>query len=119
MGYRERLITTAIIWVALLVFLGNIFTSPTSSIGSQSGVAFGITFVMAIAATLSTIVIWVAGGGHEENRREETRTGKSKRQDPNRVRRLMDDLSDDEIYELESMLLGQQQEQNNPRRRQM
>lgn len=102
-----RILATAIIWIAITIILA---TSLTSAVGPMSnvnsGAVFGITLVLAITAGISTLAIWMSG---EHNQKQDEAYSKTKRTHPNRVRRLVESLSDDEIYELESMLLNQQQ----------
>jgi hypothetical protein len=107
-----RIIATAIIWIALTIILATALSSVTGPISNvNSGAVFGITLVLAVTALISTLAVWMSG--EHEQARGESQVAKAKRTQPDRVRRLVESLSDDEIYELESMLLNQQQDEAN------
>src|SRR3972149_6548605 len=101
------MIATAIIWIALTIILATALSSVSGPISNvNSGAVFGITLVLAVTALISTLAVWMSG---EQQGHSESRVAKAKRTQPDRVRRLVESLNDDEIYELESMLLNQQQ----------
>ncbi|HEX3053571.1 MAG TPA: hypothetical protein VHP83_23125 [Aggregatilineaceae bacterium] len=106
-----RSLSTIIIWGVLAFLLAMMLTSPTGAVANANGaVLFGIVLVLTVAATLSTLAIWVGGAKREEE--EVHHIAKAKRAYSNRVERLLEDLDDNEIYELEQRLLeGEQRRQ--------
>lgn len=107
MGHKERLIATIVIWVTFSIISSSILTSPTGSVSNANGATvFGIFFVMAAAAMISTLAVWLGARGSQV----ETPASKNKRLERTRVDRLINQLSDDEIYELEARLLAEREE---------
>jgi hypothetical protein len=107
-----RIIATAIIWIAITIILSTTLSSATGPLSNMNGAAiFGITLVLAITALVSMLAVWTTG--ERDRSHSESVIAKAKRTQPDRVRRLVESLSDDEIYELESMLLNQQQDETN------
>jgi hypothetical protein len=67
----------------------------------------GVTLALGGVAAIMTLIIWV--GGSWQARAETDAAGaldKRKRPQHSRVERLLADLSDDEVYELEALLSG-------------
>jgi hypothetical protein len=101
-----RMIATGVIWIATISAIITLLTSPTGAIAHADGaVAFGIVLVLAIAAATSTLPIWLSARESGQQVRE-IPVAKAKRVHEDRVARLVDSLSDDEIYRLEALLLA-------------
>ncbi len=109
-----RSVSTIIIWGVVAFLLAMMLTSPTGAVANANGaVLFGIVLVLTVAATLSTLAIWVGGSKREEAEGHVHHLAKAKRAYSNRVERLLEDLDDNEIYELEQRLLeGEQRRQS-------
>jgi hypothetical protein len=114
---RGQSFATAAIWITFAILIGSLLSSPTGAMARAGDAAmFGITLTLALAATISTIAIWTAA--HIDNRRDANAShmarglpvSKSKRRDADRVQRLIASLDDEDIYELESILLGRDAE---------
>lgn len=105
MDANKRLGATILIWVMVTIMLTTMMTSSTGVVNQMRGIElFGIVLALAGAATLSTMAVWLgARGGHDAE--ESHRLAKAKRNRPDRIQRLMNDLSDDEVYQLEELLL--------------
>ena len=115
MKESTRLIATLIIWIALAAVVGPILTSSTGAITrANDGTLFGIVAVMAIAAVISTLAIWIGGTrASADHQQEETHfaRGKNKRLRKDRlghdrIARLIETLDDEDIYDLEALLLA-------------
>ncbi len=101
-----RLLLTFSIWLGLLILIGSLLTSPTGAIAqANSATVLDVTLVLGGVAALMTLIIWVSGS---EQARAEAESASSKRKRPqhSRIERLLADLNDDEVYELEALLLG-------------
>ncbi len=100
-----RTITTVIIWAVMMGVITALLTTPTGAISNADGAeAFGIVFVLA-GAVVSTAMIWFAGSRDVAA----VSRGKAKRRGRDRVARLVEDLDDDEVYELEALLLAREE----------
>jgi hypothetical protein len=108
-----RLWATLIIWIIFAILSGTVLTSVTGPIATASeNTLFNIIALFAATAGISTAAVWF--GGWQVSRAEtEARRAKTKRQMPSRVRRLIDDLEEDEIYELEALLLSREDHTGN------
>jgi hypothetical protein len=106
----KRLQATIVIWTAftvvmsLLVLIGS---DAASTIGGAV-MLFTLAMTLIVGVTLSTTAIWKAGS---ESRSSDSiaSSNKSKR-DYRRVDRLIADLDEDEIYELESRLMAREEQ---------
>jgi hypothetical protein len=109
MRSAERGCATLIIWVMFTILVGVVLTSATSAVVmAGSGVAVVmVTLVLAMAAVISTVAVWFGGREQVESRPHLT---KSKRSQRERIARLVDSLDDDDIYELETLLLGRDEQ---------
>jgi hypothetical protein len=103
-----RAIATGLIWIAFAGISVSILTSPTSVVAGSPAAAFGVVLVFAIAAVISTAAMWTAG----QDQPSEARLAKAKRVQRSRVDRLIEELDDDEIYELEARLLSREQDKH-------
>jgi hypothetical protein len=107
-----RVLATVVIWIAFSAMTVSLFTAPTGAISNADGAElFGIVLVLSIAAFLSTTAIWRGEQGSSD--RGVSDRAKAKRtmfRERSRIERLVERLDDDEIYELEALLLGQQEE---------
>lgn len=101
-----RMIATAVIWIATIAAVITLLTSPTGAIAEADGAtAFGIVLVLAIAAALSTLPIWLSAREPRPQARA-IPVAKAKRHQQDRIERLVEALDDDDIYELEALLLA-------------
>lgn len=111
MDDKYRFLTTAVIWVMVSVILLGVLVAvaaPGSSIPiSESGGLGLFAFVLIIIAGISTDTIWRAG--HRAQQQEQVTSepaAKVKRVDSALLARLVDELSQDEVVELETLLLA-------------
>jgi hypothetical protein len=108
-----RLIATLTIWIVFATVMGVALTSSTGPLNNANGGEItGIVAIMAAAATICTVAIWV-GARRDEIRQRNTAhiaRGKIKRVERDRVGRLIETLDDDEIYDLEALLLARHDE---------
>lgn len=110
MDANKRLAATILIWVMVTIMVSTLMTSSTGAVTSLRGIElFGIVLALGGAATLSTMTVWLGGRQREP---EESRLAKAKRQHPNRAQRLIEDLNDNEIYQLEALLLSRDREES-------
>jgi len=102
-----RILATTIIWVALLILLGVLLSSPVGAIAdANSATVLGIVIVLGMMAAMMTAVVWQGGiVPRRSDADERALSGKRKRLRGDRVARLLDELSDEEVYELEALLL--------------
>ncbi|MEP0764452.1 MAG: hypothetical protein HRF48_17100 [Chloroflexota bacterium] len=107
MGDTGRIVATTIIWVTLVILLGGLFTTQVGAIAdANSAAVVGVAVVLSVMALLITGVIWLSAIlGIGATRRDPALRGKRKRLQGDRVARLLDELSDEEVYELEALLL--------------
>lgn len=111
-----RLIATVSIWGAFAAVAGVALTGVTGPVSNMNGGE--IVALMAVLMTgviAITYAVWHSGFsvGRAENNaslRSIPSRSKSKRMHEDRVGRLIDDLDDDEIYELETLLLARDRE---------
>ena len=102
-----RIVVTTIIWVALLILLGVLLSSPVGAMSNANSAAIvGVALVLGVMAMLITSVIWLSGiVPRRSDAEDRALRGKRKRLQGDRVARLLDELSDEEVYELEALLL--------------
>lgn len=110
MDSQYRLAATVIIWAAFVIMIGIIggliAASGFSLDLAGGGIVLVIILGMLVAVTQSTQAVW-SGEQKTPSREDERRAaGKAKRQERSRIERLIQDLDDDEIYDLEAMLLA-------------
>lgn len=112
MTERTRLIATTIIWTAFTAIIGLIAVVLHGSALDLYGamIVFAIFAVLTLAVNNSTRAIWQSDVVDASQQR-----GKIKRHKPSRVERLIENLDDDEIYELEIALLSRDEEFNRHR----
>jgi hypothetical protein len=115
----RRFQATIVIWLALVAIVGilaGVVIASGFSVDLWAGVMlFVLMLSTIIGVTVSTEAIWGVekretgdrAFGHRDHFGQREQVGKMKR-DPYRIDRLMDDLSEDEIYELESRLLARE-----------
>ncbi|MBI5957959.1 MAG: hypothetical protein HY866_04440 [Chloroflexi bacterium] len=114
-----RLFATLIIWLAFSILVGTMTTSVTGAMASANGaVVFGIVLVLAVMATISTLGVWFSGRDSSGSEVSTASRSKAKRAGSPRIERLVEQLDDDDIYELEAMLLARDRTPDGtPRRR--
>lgn len=107
MGDTGRIVATTIIWVALLALLFRLLTTPVGAIvNANSATILGIIIVLCVMAAMITAVVWQGGVvPRRADTADRALRGKRKRLQGDRVARLLDELSDEEVYELEALLL--------------
>lgn len=114
MNQAGRAFVTLVIWIGVFSVLGTTFTSvtgPIANMGSSS--LLGFAAILIIGAGISTVAIWKDSSAHAED----TRASKLKRAQPSRVQKLISELDDDEVYELETLLLARDDQQQSSTRR--
>jgi hypothetical protein len=103
---RFRFLTTSIIWVAFAVVLVTLFIALAATNADMTEFQFLVlaAFVMFLTAIagISTVSIWRAPRRADESLRQDS--GKSKRVDASRLQRLVDEMDEDDIIELETLL---------------
>jgi hypothetical protein len=113
MDDRFRFLTTSIIWVAFAVILITLFITMAAANADLTGGNLIITaaFVMFLTAVagVSTLAIWRAPHAAAPLPDAQDRR-KSKRLDPSRLARLVEQLDEDEIVELETLLLTREED---------
>lgn len=111
MDARTRLWATGIVWSAFTLIVISIVTALAvtgTDLAAGEQVFLLLVFALLVAGvTAATRAIW--GGAHVDETVKERR-GKLKRAMPSRVQRLVDDLDDDEVYELETLLLAREED---------
>lgn len=107
MGDTGRIVATTIIWVTLVILLGGLFTTQVGAIANaNSATILGIVIVLCVMAAMITAVVWQGGVvPRRADTADRALRGKRKRLQGDRVARLLDELSDEEVYELEALLL--------------
>ena len=107
MGDTGRIVATTIIWVTLVILLGGLFTTQVGAIANaNSATILGIVIVLCVMAAMITAVVWQGGVvPRRADAADRALRGKRKRLQGDRVARLLDELSDEEVYELEALLL--------------
>lgn len=113
MRESTRAIITLLIWVGFLLMTGSILTTPTGAVATaEGGVLFGIMAVSGLVAMVMTFAIWNGGFSDPNTARDMALSGrgsKPKRAGHNdRIERLLASLDDDDVYELEALLLRDQ-----------
>lgn len=109
-----RIVATLLIWTMFTAIVIALMTSTTSAIAnfSEAG-AFGIVLVIAIAAAISTAAVWSSTRG--DDRESMARSiSKAKRRNARRAEALLEQLDDEEIYDLEALLLARERENRPP-----
>jgi hypothetical protein len=106
MYVRERMVVTIVLWIIIAVLLANATVM-------SSGAEVPLALIMMIGGALTTRFVWngTLGLSAEDRRaayREETVTESEKAKRTNRVSRLLDTLSDDELDELRARLMAQE-----------
>jgi membrane protein implicated in regulation of membrane protease activity len=103
MSDQVRLQATTVIWLALAAIL--IFAGP-----QLGGVIVPLTFILAIAAAVSTGAIWESANSTDTKVKE-------KRKRANRLKRLADKLDDADLDELANLVAARHAEDYGESRR--
>lgn len=106
-----RMIATTIIWSVFIAVAGVSLTVNTGPVSNMNGGEIvALVTVLMIGVIAMTYAIW--HGGFQRGRADDfaspARLSKPKRTRQDRISRLIDDLEDDEIYELEALLLDRE-----------
>jgi hypothetical protein len=111
---KGRVIATLIIWLSFTLMFGMI---AIALVLSQAEInTLGAIFLFSLITMLAMLVN--ESTGHIWKSRDRARSvDKAKRDQENRVQRLVQSLDDQEIYELEALLLSRDQDGELPRRR--
>ncbi len=103
-----RLLTTLIIWSAFIAVVAITLTSATGPIAdANSGALVAIMAIMASVAFIMTYFVWGEGFARTGRRDEDVVVAKRKRSDRARLARLLEQLDDDTVRDLEVLLLAQ------------
>jgi hypothetical protein len=104
-----RLMATLVIWVLFATIVGVTLTSSEGALARmRGGEVIIIVAILAIAASVITENIWKFAN-REQDQAARVAVGKTKRAGQDRVRRLIESLDDEEIYDLESLLLAREE----------
>lgn len=111
MQQAGRVIVSLVIWIGMFSVLGSSLTSAVGPVQNMnSGELLGLVAIFMLGAAIATAALWT--GNKETAISVDERRSKTKRAQPTRVQRLIDDLDDDEVYELETLLLSREDQQN-------
>ena len=119
-----RLLGTLIIWIGFATTVSIVFTSVAGPMSHASEASLiVIAGIFAMMAMISTLAVWFGGGqATGEPYHEAGAYRKAKRVGSDRIRRLIESLDDDDIYDLEALLLARDhsaaRDNGIPRRRQ-
>ena len=108
-----RLYATLVIWLSFVVLTTLLLTLPSSVFATGSATVAVITLiVLAITASISTMAVWDALDDDETPTEQDSAAARAKQKRAQRARmeRLIEELPDDDIYELEALLLAREQE---------
>lgn len=109
MTNRERLWATIVIWLPYTVIMTAFLLAATITGSLHEDTMFGIVLVISLAAAMAVRMVWRGLGQAEESAQGATTAqqhGKSKRYDQDRLARLIEELDQDEVIELETLLLA-------------
>ena len=108
-----RLLATLIIWGAFTIIIGIIGGLLAASHATLNGVdtIVLLIIVLSLMALVGTSMqaVWTATT-NSANQDDDARLAKAKRVGSRRVERLIEQLDDDEIYDLEALLLSHRDE---------
>ena len=116
-----RLIATTIIWGVLMAVTGVMLTvnSDTGPISRMNGGEIvAMLAILMTGAVAMTYAMWHSGfqrgqlGDYSsKSQHRDEQINKQKRQQQGRIERLIAELDDDDIYELEARLLAREEEE--------
>jgi hypothetical protein len=108
-----RMVTTAVIWTAFTIIMGIIAAvlAITGAELDEVGIIALLVVIIGLMVTVanSTMAIW-GFKSDEKAESEEAHRAKSKRTGQNRIARLIEELDDEEIYDLEALLLARDED---------
>ncbi len=102
-----RFLTTSVIWVA---YAGTVITSLLMGPTVENWVIGLVVIVFGLMAAYSTRKLWEQASSDPAYRPEAQQFTKAKRSRQARLARLIEQLDDDEMVELETLLAAQQDE---------
>jgi flagellar motor component MotA len=110
---NTRLLATLIIWGAFTIIIGIIggLLATSNTTIDLAGAIIVLIIILSLMALVGTSMqaVWGAQpGGAEDD--ESARLAKAKRTGSRRVERLIEQLDDDEIYDLEALLLSHRED---------
>ncbi len=104
-----RMVTTVVIWIAFTIIMGLIMAALVISRPEMNPPEIGALLIIVIGLMMtvseSTKSIWSARSNDTEDK-ETARLAKSKRAGRSRIERLIAELDDEDIYDLEALLLA-------------
>jgi hypothetical protein len=111
MRENMRLYATLAIWFAFMIMTTAIFVASDVANSADPNTAVFIALILALAASVSTVAVWISGifGGSRPAVRDDADFAKRKRVDSDRLARLVHGLDDDELDELEMLLLAREE----------
>lgn len=96
-----RFVSTLFIWgMAGGIMLASVIATNNTG---NSGILVPLVLFLSIAAAISTVGVWMGAQSHPG---DDSLHSKGKRVPSRRVERLIAELDDDEIYDLEALLLA-------------
>lgn len=107
-----RLVATTIIWSVFLAIVGVSLSTTIGPITQMNGGEIvALVAILMVGAVAMTYAVWHSGFQLTPYRDSDglpARSAKPKRNAADRIERLIAELDDDEIYRLESLLLGEE-----------
>jgi len=96
-----RFVSTLFIWgMAGGIMLASVIATNNTG---NAGILVPLVLFLSIAAAISTVGVWMGAQSHPG---DDSLRSKGKRAPSRRVERLVAELDDDEIYDLEALLLA-------------
>ena len=114
-----RLIATTIIWGAFIAVTGVTMSTATGPVSRMNGgEIIGLMAVLMLGAMATTYAVWHSGfqRGHINDTHSAQTAGKAKRSRHDRIARLLAELEDDEVYDLEALILAREEEARHQQR---
>jgi hypothetical protein len=103
---RTRLLATVAIWTAFVILLGTFLTGAMAPYARiQDDTLFAITLIISATTGLATFGIWGGFSRQLAGDAGQIEARKQKRPDQERVTRLVEQLDDDAMIELETLLV--------------
>jgi transposase len=100
-----RFLATAVIWAAVTLITVAMFTSVRVMTGEMIPIVLGTMLFAAGAAGVGTNAIWRYGNAPVQPEAAAQQARKSKRNHRQRIERLVEQMDEDEIVELETLLM--------------
>ena len=114
MGNRDRLIVTVVIWIMFAVVMGSLLWAPAGLVARMADeFVLGIVIALSAAVAVPTVAMWRSSGDTRavpSSLADDRQARKAKRDQANRLQGLIEQLDEDEIVELETLLQAREDE---------